>query len=263
MNRYDMQDLIIDEDNHRGKKPRRVLAIIALVIIILIAGMTIMRSVVGGGDENSSKETATESETVDKELQPVDNPIKVKKRADDETPDELKPISDDELPTIPLPAPKVEKTEQTANIVKEKREEKPSAPVEEPKPKEQSKPAVKKESTPVHKAPKNTHENKKVVKKENKTVKKPSELFKKAPSGSKSKSNNGKIYYIQIGSFSKTPNHKYFDNIKSKGYSYKLFKSGNLVKVRVGPYTNYNEAKGKLPDIKSSLGVSGFVVKVK
>ena len=87
MNRYDMQDLIIDEDNNRSKKPRRVLAIIALVIIILIAGMSVMRSVVGGSDENRSKETATESETVDKELQPVDNPIKVKKRTDNETPD--------------------------------------------------------------------------------------------------------------------------------------------------------------------------------
>ena len=262
MNRYDMQDLIIDEDNNRSKKPRRVLAIIALVIIILIAGMSVMRSVVGGSDENRSKETATESETVDKELQPVDNPIKVKKRTDNETPDELKPISDDELPTIPLPAPKVEKTEKTP-VKKEKREEKPSVAVEETRPKLQSKPAVKKERPPVHKAPQTTHKDKNIVKKENKTVSKPSELFKKTPAVNKTKSSKSKIYYIQIGSFSKTPNHKYFENIKSKGYSYKLFKSGNLVKVRVGPYTNYEEAKGKLPDIKSSLGVGGFVVKVK
>ena len=244
-----MQDLIIDEDNNQNKKPRRVLAIIALIIIILIAGMTIMNSVAGSSEDNNSKKSVQKSETIDKELQPVNNPIKVTTKGKNETQDELKPISDDELPTIPLPAPKVEKetkpdiTERHVNTVK---------PIEH-----------KKESVPVHKTPKHTHQSPKKVKKENKPVSKPSELFKKQTKSTHTTKNTGKIYYIQIGSFSKTPNHKYIENIKSKGYSYKLFKSGNLIKVRVGPYNSYEEAKNKLPDIKTSLGVSGFVVRVK
>ena len=259
MNRYDMQDLIIEEDNSSGgKKPKRVLAIVALVIIILIVGMTIMRSVVSSDDENGSKKKPTQTQSVDKELQPVNNPIKVRSRESDDAPDELKPINDDELPTIPLPAPKVEDTkEQTkAPEPEENREDKKPTHVESVKPKEHKKPVIKKESTP-HKTQKP-----KSVKRVSKESSKPSELFKKQKSVNKH-SSSGKIYYIQIGSFSKTPEHKYFENIKSKGYNYKLFRSGNLIKVRVGPYRSYEEAKSKLPQIQSTLGVSGFVVKVK
>ncbi len=256
MNRYDMQDLIIEEDNSSsGKRPRRVLAIVALVIIILIAGMTIMRSVVGSDDENSSKKHPTQSQSVDKELQPVNNPIKVKSRESDDSPDELKPISDDELPTIPLPAPKVEDVKKEIKT-SEPVEQKPT-PVESVKPKEHKKPVVKKEPKPHKTQAQNS------VKKVSKPVSKPSELFKKQNSVTNTKSSSGKIYYIQIGSFSKTPDHKYFDKIKSKGYSYKLFRGGKLIKVRVGPYSSYEEAKSRLPEVQSALGVSGFVVKVK
>ncbi len=261
MNRYDMQDLIIEDDNNKSKKPKRVLAIIALIIIILVAGMTIMRSVVGGSENNSTEKTSSKSETIDKELQPVKNPITMTDKNKDDNPDELKPISDDELPTIPLPAPKVEKEEKP--VVTETKEEKHAEPV---KAQEHKKEVNKRESAPVHKAPKPTHKSSKKVKKETKTKSKPSkpsELFKKHSTTKHTNSVSGKIYYIQVGSFSKTPNHKYIENIKSKGYHYKLFKSGNLIKVRVGPYSSYEEAKSNLANIKSSLGISGFVVRAK
>lgn len=262
MNRYDMQDLIIEDELNKDKKPKRVLAIVALVIIILVAGMTIMKSVVGSNDTNSSK-SSKNAQTVDSELQPVDNPIKVKNPAKDDTPDELKPISDDELPTIPLPISK------HANIDTQPEQKKAPTPVATETPKEKTPPKETTKSTPI-KAKETPHiikkvkkEHKKVEKKEPKRVTKPSELFKKSTSVVKSAKSSKHIYYIQVGSFSKAPQKSYLDNIKAKGYSYKLFRGGRLIKVRVGPYSSYEEAKSKLPQIKASLGLDGFVVKVK
>ena len=257
MNKYDMGDLIIEDEDKREKKPKKILAIIALVIIILLAGMMIMKSFIGGDSDKKSE--FKKSKNIDKELEPVKSPIKMTKKGSNDDEDELKPISDDELPSLPMP--KEDKKSDSHSDSSSDTIAMPPIHHDSYKTKEveESKPQPKKEEKrEIVSRPKHTKTVKHHAKPKN--TSKPSELFKHSSSKS---SSSKKIYYVQVGSFGRAPTKDYLNNIKSKGYHYKFFKSGNLIKVRIGPYGSYNEAKVKMSEIKSALGLDGFVVKVK
>jgi len=72
----------------------------------------------------------------------------------------------------------------------------------------------------------------------------------------------GKIYYAQVGSFSKyEPNKKFLKSITDKGYGYTYKKVGKLNKVLVGPFKNSKKAHAALKVIRSSIEAGAFIVK--
>ncbi|WP_457606584.1 SPOR domain-containing protein [Nitratifractor sp.] len=240
MNDHNLDDLIIGEPDHGGGKSKSFLTLVALLLIILIVGIVLVKLILGGGEEELSEKSSPT------ELTSVVNPGMEKaeatqKRAHEEPiPEELKPITEERLTPPPVSKPKAQPKPKSA--VK-----KPTA----------SKPTVKKpEAKPTPKpTPKPTAKSQTKPKAERKPTS-PSKLFKQKDAAA-----SGKSYYIQVGSFKRPPTQKFLDEMKAKGYEPIIVKSGQMIKVRVGPYGSYGDAKAKLPEIKEKLGISGFVVR--
>ncbi len=249
MNDHNLDDLIIGEPESGGKGPKSLLTLIGLILIILIVGVFLAKLIF------SEPETPAEGATT--ELTGVVKPAGQGTAAEakgskaqpaEEIPDELKPIAKETLPESSELSPIAPSAPHTAKSKTSRPAPKKAAaprPAAKPKPVTAQKPAP---------APKSK------VKKT-----RPSELFAKQKAKTKSKAKQppagSKIYYIQIGSFKRMPNQKYLDKIKAQGYKPIIVKSGEMVKVRVGPYGSYADAKAKLPVVKEKLGISGFVVR--
>jgi len=83
----------------------------------------------------------------------------------------------------------------------------------------------------------------------------------------KRKIKNSKIFYIQVGSFSKyAPNKKFLDAVLTKGYEYRYHKvthnSKTLTKVLVGPFYSEKEARKALIVIRSDIEAGAFLTKI-
>ena len=248
MNDHNLDDLIIGDPEPGGGKSRSFLSLIALVLIILIVGVLLAKLIFSGPEEIES----TEQTELTGMVNPAGQAKKqgAKARPAEQIPDELKPITRETLPENealkPLPSP-------TAH------EKKSLAPkkVEKPLPLRTGKTpqTVKKAETSA----------KPKIRLETKPKPKPAQLFKKVPSTSKTAKTGTtkRSYYIQLGSFKRMPEQKFLDRIKNAGYTPLIIRSGDMIKVRIGTYGSYAEAKAKLPEIKSKLGIAGFVVRKK
>jgi len=289
MNRYDMQDLIIEDEEFKEKKPKKVITLLALIIIILLVGTVIMKYAIGDEKSQESDNSIKKERNIakrDNELAPIrDRNIEINPQKNRHNIKDSNLLQEDELSEIiPIKrnkieekpkideAKKISQTSHITDIIPDNNKVMEKQKVESKKDITISKVTTKNINSIRHneiakKSNRVKKSNKKIHKIHKKRVayhktNKPSELFKKRHTTSVTKKVNG-IYYIQVGSFSKQPNKKYIENIKKYHYKYKLFKSGGLTKVRIGPYTNYEFAKSKLPTIKKDLGVAGFVVRVK
>ncbi|MFA6685084.1 MAG: SPOR domain-containing protein, partial [Arcobacteraceae bacterium] len=80
-----------------------------------------------------------------------------------------------------------------------------------------------------------------------------------------STSSNLKGFFIQVGAFSKEPSNDFLNKIKSKGYSYKVFKDTvngvTYNKVLVGPFNSRAEADSNATSVKKALDLnSAFIL---
>lgn len=78
-------------------------------------------------------------------------------------------------------------------------------------------------------------------------------------------SSNLKGFFIQVGAFSKEPSNDFLNKIKSKGYSYKVFKDTvngvTYNKVLVGPFNSRAEADSNTTSVKKALDLnSAFIL---
>ncbi len=62
--------------------------------------------------------------------------------------------------------------------------------------------------------------------------------------------NTSKGYYVQVGSFGASPNKTFLNQLKNRGFAYRIVTAKNLYKVMVGPYANRSQAKQALQTIK-------------
>jgi len=69
-------------------------------------------------------------------------------------------------------------------------------------------------------------------------------------------------HYIQVGSFSNTPDQGLFRQIQSNGYRYKILQASNLKKVLIGPYHSKAEALRYLDDIRATILPDAFTTKI-
>jgi DedD protein len=71
-----------------------------------------------------------------------------------------------------------------------------------------------------------------------------------------------KMYYAQVGSFSKyEPNKVFLKSITDKGFSYKYQKVGAMNKVLIGPFADEKEARSSLKTIRKSIEPGAFLVR--
>jgi len=246
MNDHNLDDLIIGEPESGGKGSKSLLTLIGLILIILIVGVFLAK-LIFSEPESTSKEATTELTGVVKPLQheTTDRGKEPKAQPAEEIPDDLKPLSQEPLPESDELTP-LKPTVSHAAAQTRRTPSRQTAPLQPVRPK--------------------TTVSKKHAPKPKRTVKKPTprQLFARQKPKAKSEAKPAaakKIYYIQVGSFKRMPNQKYLDKIKAQGYRPIIVRSGAMIKVRVGPYGSYAEAKAKLPEVKEKLGISGFVVR--
>ncbi|MEA1891109.1 MAG: SPOR domain-containing protein [Campylobacterota bacterium] len=90
---------------------------------------------------------------------------------------------------------------------------------------------------------------------------------KKTPTETTQKTTkSAKVYFVQVGSFSKyKPNKKFLDSILVQGYEYKYHKvtknSKTLNKVFVGPFYTEKEARTALRNIRTNIEAGAFLIK--
>jgi len=246
MNDHNLDDLIIGEPQGKSGKSKSVLTLLALILIILIVG-TVLVKLITGGEEESKSPAETELSSVVRPGMHASRPETKTPR--EQIPEDLQPIVDEKLPPLPSEKPIAHKTSTPAQAAPVRHAQAPKPAVRHPRPaqpKQTPAPVRKASAAPVHKS--TTHPKAK-------SASKPSELFHK--------SSGNKIYYIQVGSFRRPPTQKFLDKIQAAGYTPVIVKNSGMTKVRIGPYPSYGDAKAKLPEIKSKIGIAGFVVRKK
>ncbi|WP_456458054.1 SPOR domain-containing protein [Nitratifractor sp.] len=251
MTDHNLDDLIIGEPDLPGGKSKSVLTTLALFAIIVIVGIVLYQLIMGG------EETAPKSGEKTALTSIVTHPVRYETgtRRREQIPKELQPIVREKLPTSAtqnagrshsVSAP------ETTSIRRPLPAKSISTPVRESKPQTKAPTVSRREQTPKTRA----HTPVKA---------KPSELFKRKEQETKKKPTAAahKEYFVQVGSFRRPPTKKFLDDMRAKGYRPLLVKSAGMIKVRIGPYPSYADAKAKLPEIKEKLGIAGFVVRKK
>jgi len=288
MNDHDLDDLIVGESNTDNQGNKRILTLVGLVLIILIVGVFLAKLIYSNPKDDAKKIQETELTGITKPAtHTASSAKKTQALADGAIPQELQPIRKESLPAsqelAPINPPTAVKTPKKPLVQEEKSQTQASTstqakpkPKPKPKPKAKPKPKVKtkakQKSKPKPKTkpqaksktkPKAKAKEKAKSKVKDKKKQSPKELFAKQKSGQRkgAKNSEKRQYFIQIGSFKRDPEQKYMDKIKKHGYKPIILKNGDMIKVRLGPYNSYDEAKAKLPKIKEQLGLDGFIVR--
>ncbi|WP_456434068.1 SPOR domain-containing protein [Nitratifractor sp.] len=248
MHDHNLDDLIIGEPAPGGGKSKNFLTLLALALIVVLLAV-IGAKLLLGGDEKAPEVAQTEIDSVVKPQHHRKAP-----QTEENLPPELQPIRDDKLPeTVPVPkaqAPQTRPAPQTRHTA-------PTPPVRHPHPTPKP-PVHKAPAAPKHPAPARPAAT--VAKQ---PAKHPSALFHSRDKTPRQRRIEAEMkrYYIQVGSFKRPPTQKFLDKIKAQGYTPVIVNAGNMIKVRVGPYPSYTDAKAHLPEIKQRLGIAGFVVR--
>lgn len=72
-----------------------------------------------------------------------------------------------------------------------------------------------------------------------------------------------KGFYIQVGSFSKSPNQKILQTIKELNFSHQMQKAGGATRLLIGPFAIKEEAQKNLPVIKDKINKDAFIKEIK
>ena len=233
MNDHHLDDLIIGDPGHSPKNPKGLLTVIALVVVIVIVGMILWALIFGSDPSPSTSSSSSAQSTAVRPLDPSLVPLDQQgKETPSASPKKAKPKPQKTKPiTKPKPKPKAE-------------------PVTQPKPKAQTKPKPKPVTPPADTTPTQTPAT-------------PAQEPTAEPTAKKQtliKTSNA-IYYIQVGAFKRDPDPRFLQKLKDSGFTFITKKSGDMRRVRVGPYDNYEQAKAALPDVKSKIGIDGLIIK--
>ncbi len=274
---HNLDDLIIDDINIHKNKSKSVLTIVALLIVLLIMAIIMTRLFLGDNDQNATIAKQKDEKLISPELKPVSsgiNPEEDKKALDhlstmleetlldtknakqkDLTPpeasetltSEIKPdtalIDESETSTTLHSAVNKQNKSQASN----KPAEKNTTKSEEPKTQESTTEEPKEDQADSGYIAQRPTTKKSKPKPVNTAVNHP------AAKNTSSPSSHG--YYIQVGSFSKTPSRQFLSTIKRNGFRYQL-KNGKLL---IGPYGSHSAAKGDLPKVKDKIIKSAFI----
>ncbi len=242
-------DIMLGQGNSNEQNKKKYLILGLVLVILFLLTVIIIRLLTNDSpndNDSFTKQSAqnsqesVQSENIEEQYQKIINEklknIKEenqKAQEIDEKVEEnlnLKKIEEKELvvePTTPETKPDVfEVKKEEAVVVPEKKQVSPKPVVKKIEPKKVVKPVVSTGSSTITTKPKGT--------------------------------------FVQIGAFSKMPSAKYLNNIKSKGYSYKIYKisiNGKMFhKVLIGPYNSRGQARLATDDIKKKLNVSGAFI---
>lgn len=250
MNDHNLDDLIIDTDTPKQSKAKGFLTIIALFIVVLIVAIILTKIILK--DSDTAKPALVEENT-----EMISPELTLQSATEDQEEKEpaLSEMIKDEMEAPQEHVSHNESSSQTHNPPAQEEtilidEEKGKVAIAAPK-----QPSVQKEETSAA-----TAESKKHTVSPKPAAKKPA-THKTATPQPKTTQHSTTVYYIQVGSFSKTPvnSSRLVAAIKKNGYRYSVYPSHGMKKVLIGPYKSRAEADRAIVRIKDRINKNAFV----
>ena len=242
MNDHNLDDLIIDTPDQKGGKAKGLLTIIALFIVVLIVAIILTKIILKDPDSQHAMLEENETEMISPELT-------LQEAVDDEEENDNQALS--EMIKSEMEAPKepeeVEKVAEETVVIEEEKTVPAPKNVEE-------RPVAKKVEQPTQKE---------IVKIPQERTKKPAPVVNSKPKPKPAPIQaSAEQYFIQVGSFSKTPSaSRLISALKKQRFRYKVMKINNMHKVMVGPYRSRAEADRAIVRVKDLINKNAFVVK--
>ena len=260
MQDHNLDDLIVDTIHPKNSKTKSFLTIIALAIIVLIIAIILTKIILKAPDDSLIiEENNTELISPELTLQAVTEKEKVKAP--------LIPTTEEVKPDL-----HVDTTEKKTSANIQNTETKIEAPSSQREPNVETV----KISNDFAEA-EETKENRLKAEKEaalqkEREVIKAKELAKKREAArlaeekaKKAVDNeaNSHAYFIQVGSFNKTPSERFLAVIKNSGFTYQITapSSNGTKKLLVGPYSTKTQVDSALIKVKDRINKSAYIIR--
>ncbi len=238
--RNELSDIVLEKGGSKTVKLKRILIVAAFLILIFLVALASMKML----NKEPNKET---SKLI---LPPEPNAQEVPMTKDDQLFKQVPIIEEN---------PKKESFEDMIKTLKEKE----ALKQENAKATEQALKESDELKTPSKiEAPKNTDKPKE------KEVAKPKAppATASTPVTQTSATANAGIY-IQVGAVATTPEQRVLNDIKSKGFEYRLYQTvvngNNVTKILIGPYAKSEDAQTAMVSVRASINKNAFIYRIK
>ena len=237
----ELSDIILDKDDNKSMKIKRILIIIALMILVFLVVLVVMKVINKPTQKSDNTKLILPPEPVAKQVKP---------KKEDDLFKQVPIVEEDN---------KKESFEAMVKSLKEKEVQKEAAI--KPKVEKVQQKVVQK----VQKVQKQVAD-KKVIAQKTPQIKIPAKVTKTVKKVTSTKATQG--VYVQVGATSRlTPSKKFLAKLAQNNYSYRLLpidiKGKKVTKILIGPYTNTTGAKKVLADIKANINKDAFIYRVK
>ncbi|KFL34315.1 MULTISPECIES: SPOR domain-containing protein [unclassified Sulfurospirillum] len=239
-NRNELSDIVLEKGDNKTLRMKRILILVAFLILVFLVALASMKVANKDEGKDTSKLILPPEPTQETQI-PKDDQLFKQVPIIEENP--KKESFEDMIKTLK------EKEAQKQEEAKET--EKTATPATTPSVKEtlpsKVKEEPKKEATKAQPLLRSTEVS----------------SSEKAPTSGSADAG----IYVQIGAVATTPDAKQLNDIKSKGFEYKLYTTvvnGNKVtKILIGPYAKSSDAESALVLIRSSVNKNAFIYRVK
>lgn len=232
--RNELSDIVLEKGDHKTVKVKRILILAAFLILVFLVALASMKMMNKDNGKDTSKLILPPEPTQETQLPKDDQLFK-------------------QVPIIEE-NPKKESFEDMIKTLKEKE----VAKQEEAKAKDPS--GSKADTTKVVDTKPKEVTPSVTPKKE---VTKPKEA---TPTPTTSGTTGAGIY-VQVGAVATAPEQRVLNDIKSKGFEYKIYPTvvngNNVNKILIGPYANSADAENALANIRSSVNKNAFIYRIK
>ena len=255
MQDHNLDDLIVDTIHPKNSKTKSFLTIIALAIVVLIIAIILTKIILKDPNEATLLEdnntvlvspdltlqAATEEETVKKPLIPTTENIK----PDIHTESNAKTVS-----TTPKNTKQEKSTTETVKITNE------FAETENQNTKDEAARKAQKEKE---------LQNQKEAQRQKELAQKreAARLAEEQAKKSVDNETSSHPYFIQVGSFTKTPSERFLAVIQKSGFTYQITapSSNGTKKLLVGPYSTKTQVDSALIKVKDRINKSAYIIR--
>jgi len=246
-NRNELSDIVLEKGDNKTLKMKRILILVAFLILVFLVALASMKVANKDPGKDTSKLILPPEPTQETQIPKDDQLFK-------------------QVPIIEE-NPKKESFEDMIKTLKEKEAQKQEDAAKgtgtDAKPKEATTAPI---TTPVKEAVPAKVESKKETTKAQ-PVLHSTEVTPKESASAGGSGNASAGIYVQVGAVATTPEARQLNEIKSKGFEYKLYTTvvnGNKVtKILIGPYAKSSDAESALVLIRSSVNKNAFIYRVK
>lgn len=270
MHDHNLDDLIIDNIEPKSSKTKSFLTIVALLIVVLIVGIILTKILLKNpnDDKLAFEQNAIEMIAPELKLKEIVKSPEVKKEIS------LSNITEQEIKAPVVETKKSVTAKEPVVVIQEKRTEEavkevvtvkePKIVIEEEKTEEPVKETVKiikpiepeKVKVPMIKASK-------PMAKPVQEIVVPKPIKKSVVTTHIPATVSTKSYYIQVGSFKKSPSTRFISVIKNTGFNHKITEPDvdGTKKLLIGPYKDRTSVDRALAQVRDRINKSAFVVK--